>query len=456
MAISKKRRDAINKENAQKSTGPKSEEGKSRSALNSFRHGLSAQHLVLHDKDLAAYGALGGRMVSTLAPVGNQEDNLVQLLIDSYWLMSHAHALEINSRALEALAIHLGDGRDCQELGAAALDISDHHLHMRAPIGKDGKEIRPSPIRNIEALSRHRARISRFHYQTRNELRLVQKERREAHAEGTPLDLDFDLKRSHAMQIYNAIQQTHPEDYNERIPQPLEVGFAIEAFESLDDASSTRVVTQKKREVIIRWIDHLGIDKRYGPEFTDPKDPNYKGPENDPNMTKGKGGPLNPPHPPWTPAKKPPFDGGNTGGGTGGNTGQAGGGAAPPSGNGSGPSASLKRKVILIEHPLNWNRCETKKTKRTHPIVTGDESTTSSQITIPTPTPNRRVGSLRCLPPKSRRAQQSPQITKRTHPHLTNPQSITSSQNPAPIPPHLTAPRKRFSGTSARPKAYGV
>ncbi|HZQ53175.1 MAG TPA: hypothetical protein VFB14_13315, partial [Bryobacteraceae bacterium] len=38
---------AANRANAEKSTGPKSEEGKSRSSRNSFKHGLYSKQLVL-------------------------------------------------------------------------------------------------------------------------------------------------------------------------------------------------------------------------------------------------------------------------------------------------------------------------------------------------------------------------------------------------------------------------
>ena len=48
-------RAAVNRANAEKSTGPRTEAGKQRSALNALRHGLTGQTVVLPTEDHSAY-----------------------------------------------------------------------------------------------------------------------------------------------------------------------------------------------------------------------------------------------------------------------------------------------------------------------------------------------------------------------------------------------------------------
>ena len=46
---------AANRANAQKSTGPRTPEGKSKSRLNAFRHGITAQVIVMPPEQMEAY-----------------------------------------------------------------------------------------------------------------------------------------------------------------------------------------------------------------------------------------------------------------------------------------------------------------------------------------------------------------------------------------------------------------
>ena len=66
-----------NRLNATLSTGPRTAEGKKRSALNALRHGLSAQIVVLPNEDLQAYLAFGQRWVADLAPRGELEKQIL-------------------------------------------------------------------------------------------------------------------------------------------------------------------------------------------------------------------------------------------------------------------------------------------------------------------------------------------------------------------------------------------
>ena len=89
-------RASVNRENARRSTGPRTEIGKKRSSLNSLRHGLTGQTIVLPSEDLAAYQAFSKRFFDDLKPSGMLEEQLVQTLADCSWRLNRARAIETN------------------------------------------------------------------------------------------------------------------------------------------------------------------------------------------------------------------------------------------------------------------------------------------------------------------------------------------------------------------------
>jgi len=82
-----------NRANAQHSTGPKTDEGKKRSALNSLRHGLTGQLLVLSNEELAAYKRHCEVFVKKHRPADEYEMRLVQLLADTSWRIMRVPAI---------------------------------------------------------------------------------------------------------------------------------------------------------------------------------------------------------------------------------------------------------------------------------------------------------------------------------------------------------------------------
>ena len=89
-----------NKENAQHSTGPRTAEGKSRSSLNSTRHGLTGQSVVLPGGDAEAYAAFRTKVFADSAPVGTIEEILAQTVADTQWRLERARGLEAGIVAL--------------------------------------------------------------------------------------------------------------------------------------------------------------------------------------------------------------------------------------------------------------------------------------------------------------------------------------------------------------------
>jgi hypothetical protein len=74
-----------NRANAQKSTGPRSAEGKAASRFNALKHGLDAQSIVLPNEDPADYEALANEYDRSLRPTTPTERFHVDTLIRSDW-----------------------------------------------------------------------------------------------------------------------------------------------------------------------------------------------------------------------------------------------------------------------------------------------------------------------------------------------------------------------------------
>src|SRR5438874_1507155 len=87
---------ARNRANAQKSTGPKTDCGKTRCAMNATKHGLAGQTVVLPGEDLAAFEALHKRFFLDLRPQGILEEQCVETLTNKAWLLNRASAMQNN------------------------------------------------------------------------------------------------------------------------------------------------------------------------------------------------------------------------------------------------------------------------------------------------------------------------------------------------------------------------
>ncbi len=95
VAVSSARAEASRK-NGAKSRGPKTLDGKARSAQNALKHGMRAQkHLVLADEDGAEFGALEAALVAELAPVGALQIVLARRVAVAAWRLARADRIEV-------------------------------------------------------------------------------------------------------------------------------------------------------------------------------------------------------------------------------------------------------------------------------------------------------------------------------------------------------------------------
>ncbi|MBT4977402.1 MAG: hypothetical protein HOM86_08680 [Gemmatimonadetes bacterium] len=83
-----------NQLNAQKSTGPRTPEGKERTRWNSLRHGLTATEPILSDEQLAGFAALQRELRDHYQPVGPIETGWVESLVSILWRLERIPRFE--------------------------------------------------------------------------------------------------------------------------------------------------------------------------------------------------------------------------------------------------------------------------------------------------------------------------------------------------------------------------
>jgi hypothetical protein len=120
---SKKTRAAVNRANAQKSSGPKTEQGKAVSSQNSFKHGLYSKAVIIPGEDPAKFEALRADLAAEHRPIGLTEEMLVDEVAQHYWRMKRFRSLEaqifrskdVNENG--GTTIDTGNWVQCIELG---------------------------------------------------------------------------------------------------------------------------------------------------------------------------------------------------------------------------------------------------------------------------------------------------------------------------------------------------
>ena len=90
-----------NRRNAQRSTGPKSEQGKASVAQNALIHGLRAEKVLGREEDPAAFAALREELRERWEPEGEIEAALLERMTLFLWRMRRA--AEMEGRAFEAM-----------------------------------------------------------------------------------------------------------------------------------------------------------------------------------------------------------------------------------------------------------------------------------------------------------------------------------------------------------------
>ena len=210
--MSSMRRIEANRLNAQRSTGPKTAEGKARVAQNAVTHGLFSRQALLPDEAPQELEDLGEAVRAALNPEGAQEEVLVELMVDVLWRRRRLGRVEAGIFSWKQYRI-LADraSREARTHERSALtafseepdaplitDPGKHHQamvaveQMRARGNEPTATIGLTFIRAASALitlSRYEASLERSYYRALHELQRLQHARLGGHVP-PPLAVD--------------------------------------------------------------------------------------------------------------------------------------------------------------------------------------------------------------------------------------------------------------------------
>jgi hypothetical protein len=123
-------RSAINRRNAQKSTGPRTPEGKNRSRFNAVKHGMTAKTLVLLDEDADVLQMRVETWIADLQPQNDVEHYLVEQAVHLSWRLDRAERAEVARLSHIIRSVPIAEANRQQEV-VAALGywlLSDRHV----------------------------------------------------------------------------------------------------------------------------------------------------------------------------------------------------------------------------------------------------------------------------------------------------------------------------------------
>jgi hypothetical protein len=144
------------------STGPRTQEGKQRSALNALRHGLTGRTVVMPYEDMDAYHIFCKRLFQTLAPQTPLEEQYAQTFCDTQWRLNRA-------RSLEDSMLALGHSEEAGE-------IETEHVQVHAAL--TAARVFRDDSRSFVNLSLYEQRLHRTLDKTLRELKALQAERK--------------------------------------------------------------------------------------------------------------------------------------------------------------------------------------------------------------------------------------------------------------------------------------
>ena len=213
--MTSKKQNQANRQNALKSTGPKTPEGKASARLNATKHGLLSQEVLIPGEDEAALKELGERLRAELQPVGEMESQLVERIIDATWRLRRLSRVEAGIftwELYEELAERAQEEAETYESSVLdelrAANITDHQKHQEALSRAEEMKskqhagtatlgrtfIRDADTANaFSKLSRYETGIEQRFYKAWHELQRLQAARRTEGNVPPPVAVDVDV-----------------------------------------------------------------------------------------------------------------------------------------------------------------------------------------------------------------------------------------------------------------------
>jgi hypothetical protein len=99
-----------NRQNAEKSTGPKTAEGKRAVSQNAVKHGLFAHEATIHGEDRGDFDLFREAFLADLRPAGVMESMLAERIVSLSWRLRRAERME--SQAIDDLIIRAADSSE--------------------------------------------------------------------------------------------------------------------------------------------------------------------------------------------------------------------------------------------------------------------------------------------------------------------------------------------------------
>ncbi len=148
--------------NPNQSTGPRTEQGKQRCALNALRHGLTGRTVVMPYEDMDQYHTFCRRLFQTLAPETPLEEQYAQTFCDTQWRLNRA-------RSLEDAMLSLGHSEEAGEIETEHVQV--HAVLTAARVFRDDNK-------SFLNLSLYEQRLQRTLEKSLRELKALQAERK--------------------------------------------------------------------------------------------------------------------------------------------------------------------------------------------------------------------------------------------------------------------------------------